>query len=597
MKTRIIFRCVVAMVWLVTLQTGTISLNAQDATKDSTQNRHRHLRRSYAMNRVGSDRIFNNHLFDYHHNDHFRTSVARRDSAFRITTWHDTVAPLKQLDKKVFWAIRMEDFVYFNPLECFLFPFRASLPERRRLFFRQKVMVPRMTYPEITPIPYALRFYLDTSQVYVVPGQTRLSLAPEADLLPEPFLSPFYFRKYLVTNAEYREFVHYVRDSIARTMLFEAGLTRYGRMVPVTDSTGETINTLVINSREPILWKDPLTDSLLAGLYIPPERRFFRLKQVDSEVLVYRSPSSGHLTVPVVIYPDTSAWINDFPIAFMEPRTRNYFWHPAYDHYPVVGVNFWQVMAYLDWKTEKYQRELDRRGLGIRVVCELPNEAQWDMVSTAAYRNGEPELYPVFYHEMADRSWITNLQLNDKQIQRPDSMVDSKMYVSLRSCLLAESLTDALVPRYSFQIDDHMVTHPARPVPGSRRAARRFHRSDRDRLLHRADPGGIFDMGGNVSEWLSDSYDEQWLPIFTLRQEMLATFTDPDVLLMAALEQYFNNLNDTNGRLVRGTNWYDRRYSYHFGKNIPGLQAKRFVDPEKSYSTLGFRYVVRFEYQ
>ena len=40
------------------------------------------------------------------------------------------------------------------------------------------------------------------------------------------------------------------------------------------------------------------------------------------------------------VYPDTLVWVHDFTYSFNEPMTENYFWHPAYDEYPVVGVTW-----------------------------------------------------------------------------------------------------------------------------------------------------------------------------------------------------------------------------------------------------------------
>ena len=41
----------------------------------------------------------------------------------------------------------------------------------------------------------------------------------------------------------------------------------------------------------------------------------------------------------VHIYPDTLCWISDFTYSYNEPMAKAYFWHPAYDYYPVVGVS------------------------------------------------------------------------------------------------------------------------------------------------------------------------------------------------------------------------------------------------------------------
>jgi hypothetical protein len=47
------------------------------------------------------------------------------------------------------------------------------------------------------------------------------------------------------------------------------------------------------------------------------------------------------------VYPDTLAWIHDFTYSFNDPITNMYFWHPSYDEYPVVGVNWKQARAFV----------------------------------------------------------------------------------------------------------------------------------------------------------------------------------------------------------------------------------------------------------
>ncbi|MDQ3110221.1 MAG: hypothetical protein M3R17_10030, partial [Bacteroidota bacterium] len=114
---------------------------------------------------------------------------------------------------------------------------------------------------------------------------------------------------------------------------------------------------------------------------------------------------------------------------------------------------------------------------------------------------------------------------------------------------------------------------------------------DNTTILMQLDANGISYMGGNVSEWLDNDYTA-WQAAFHIRLKMLHSVSTPDAQLQYQLESYYDSFNAKNGKLVRGANWLDERYSLSEGKNPEGMNAKTFVDPTKSHCTLGFRYVV-----
>ena len=49
--------------------------------------------------------------------------------------------------------------------------------------------------------------------------------------------------------------------------------------------------------------------------------------------------------------PDTLVWRT--PLGYNEPYVMNYFRHPAYNDYPVVGVNWLQASDYCLWRTDR----------------------------------------------------------------------------------------------------------------------------------------------------------------------------------------------------------------------------------------------------
>ncbi len=80
----------------------------------------------------------------------------------------------------------------------------------------------------------------------------------------------------------------------------------------------------------------------------------------------------------VHIYPDTLCWISDFTYSYNEPMTKMYFWHPAYDYYPVVGVSWTQANAFCAWRSS--MKNVSQKSVGDYYLNEyrLPTEAEWE---------------------------------------------------------------------------------------------------------------------------------------------------------------------------------------------------------------------------
>lgn len=84
--------------------------------------------------------------------------------------------------------------------------------------------------------------------------------------------------------------------------------------------------------------------------------------------------------------PDTLVWRS--PMAYNEPYVEYYFRHPAYNEYPVVGVNWLQANDYAAWRTDRVNE-----GILIREgILEMdPNQLGEENFNTEAYLAGQYE--------------------------------------------------------------------------------------------------------------------------------------------------------------------------------------------------------------
>ena len=292
-----------------------------------------------------------------------------------------------------------------------------------------------------------------------------------------------------ITNNKYRQFVYWVRDSILRTKLGEAGIA--DREYFLVDEEGNVIEPNVINWDEKIDPEEETTIGIIEEMYYPPEERFNGRKQFDVRKFNYsyfwvdyqsaarsryvydyenntgryegqitnldgtrtdiRDRSSFIKHVVLNIYPDTLCWIRDFTYSFNDPQADLYFWHPSFDDYPVVGVSWPQATAFGNWRTDYMNSALRKQGVVDVQRYRLPLETEWEYAARGAL---DLSMYP----------WGGPYTRNYK------------------GCFLAN-----FKPLRGNYIDDGNVY--------SGKVA-----------SYEPNEYGLYDMAGNVSEWTSGAY-------------------------------------------------------------------------------------------
>jgi len=251
----------------------------------------------------------------------------------------------------------------------------------------------------------------------------------------------FYMDETEITNSEYRQFVYWVKDSVALALLarkadeLELGVDNKDGIGEFAFQDADTtkLNEFKKYMREnyydvaedlyagrALNWDADLTwntenyydknyAEVMDSLYLPPELWYNGEIKLDVTKLIYaytwfdaegaaaeskRNRQQFIDRKPFIkkeeiqIYPDTTVWIKDFTYSYNEPMHNDYFSHPAYQDYPVVGVSWTQAVAFCNWRTNfknGYQREKGKPNVS---RFRLPNEGEWEYAARGGIPSG-----------------------------------------------------------------------------------------------------------------------------------------------------------------------------------------------------------------
>jgi formylglycine-generating enzyme len=271
-------------------------------------------------------------------------------------------------------------------------------------------------------------------------------------------VQPYLLCNHEVTNKEYREFTAWVRDSIARTILAQSDSRYYL----------DAEKSKHLNWEIPINWDDSI---LAKKLFLPENERFFRRHEIDSRNLYYLYAPNDSMICKINIYPDTLQWVLEFSYSFLEPFTQMYYWHPAYDNYPVVGVSWVQAKAYCHWKTEQIKNTINPSDVFFKgTEFRLPTELEWEYAATGSCS--------VFANYDNALPWSDYQNLFDEE---------GNYYANSG---FINDINNVTIKKYSD--DDIQTTAPV--------------------MHYKENDFGLYDMGGNAAEWVEDT-----ISVITLR--------------------------------------------------------------------------------
>lgn len=338
--------------------------------------------------------------------------------------------------------------------------------------------------------------------------------------------------------------------------------------------------------------------------------------------------------------PDTLVWRDE--LAYNEPYVDYYFRHPAYNFYPVVGVNWLQAVEFCKWRTDRVNEQI----LVDRGILELnPNQLNEDNFNTEAYLLGQ-------YEGMVRRNLPDLDPAGDGE--RRVRMEDGILLPAYRLPTEAEweYAAMALIGNQPFRDEERITDRRIYPWDGATvRYARggswqgdflaNFRRGRGDMMgiagalndnaavtapVRSMMPNdfGLYNMAGNVSEWVKDVYrpntfqdaadfntfrgnvfktkklDEDGLPVEkdslgrivyqeetninrrNYRRANVIDHRDGDEESEVTYEYGETTLISDRARVYKGGSWNDRAFYLS-----PG--ARRFLDEDQASAEIGFR--------
>lgn len=409
-------------------------------------------------------------------------------------------------------------------------------------------------------VPYGMVFVKKGSFMMGANSQSALFNQPDNNVMVS--VNAFWMDDTEITNNEYQQFVNWVRDSIAYSLLIEVDGAEsefalpspyedeqdnprinwkkkipYEKRFLVDDPVAEALAPLYYNNGRGNLrttklkyrysWEDVAQAKkhvnrfdVALGRYrqnatVKVDTFWVENEEIFSKTITrtLREPSDIVTNSIICVYPDTMVWARDFEYAYNDPLLTGYFSMPGYAEYPVVGVTWEQAHAFCHWRTSLLVAQQGQIAYSYR----LPTEAEWEY----AARGGR---------KMAMYPW------GDKYARS----VDGCFFANFKPY------------RGSYHNDTGTSTMAVAQFPPN--------------------DFGLFDMAGNVAEWTSSAFSNSAnVSVHDMNPEFpyIARKDDPDVL---------------KRKVIRGGSWKDVSYFLQCG-------VRTYEYQYESRSYIGFRCV------
>jgi len=225
--------------------------------------------------------------------------------------------------------------------------------------------------------------------------------------------------------------------------------------------------------------------------------------------------------------PDFKVWREE--LAYNEPYLDNYFTHPAFDQYPVVGVTWQQAMDYCTWRTDRVN-ELALVDAGIISppdFTKLEKQTNHDSIANTFVFNTQKYLTQSGYQPVEGKNPKKDLYGKNRKVDMSDGVLFSEYRLPTEAewefaAYAIRADKEGLIPEGKlYPWSGAQVRNPTKQQLGQMQA--NFVRGRGDmmgtsgRLNDKAtitapvnwyypNDFGLYNMAGNVNEWVLDVY-------------------------------------------------------------------------------------------